>query len=86
MDNGACARYALMQSGSLRAPPELPEQVAVLPSRWEYALDAFGKSSVLREYLGDAYCSVFQTMRRAECEAFHQRISNLDYEWYLRAV
>jgi hypothetical protein len=25
-------------------------------------------------------------MRRAECEAFHSRISNLDYEWYLRAV
>lgn len=77
----ACEPGVMVQENT-----ELPEQMAVLPSRWEYALDAFGKSSVLREYLGDAYCSVFQTMRRAECEAFHERISNLDYEWYLRAV
>ena len=65
---------------------ELPEQEAVLPNRWESALDAFGQSAVLHDYLGDDYCSVFQSMRRAECDAFHARISNLDYEWYLRAL
>jgi glutamine synthetase len=37
-------------------------------------------------YLGESYCSAFGSMRRAECEAFHACISNLDYEWYLRAV
>ena len=65
---------------------ELPEQAAVLPNRWESALDEFARSAVLRDYLGSSYCSVFQTMRRAECDAFHASISNLDYQWYLRAV
>ena len=49
-------------------------------------LDAFGQSAVMSGYLGEAYCSAFQAMRRAECDAFHARISNLDYEWYLRAL
>ena len=65
---------------------ELPEQEAVLPNRWESALDAFGRSAVLQDYLGSNYCSAFSSMRRAECDAFHAHISNLDYEWYLRAV
>ena len=65
---------------------ELPEQKTALPTRWEYALDAFSESFVMAEYLGKPYCSVFGSMRRAECDAFHARISNLDYEWYLRAI
>jgi glutamine synthetase len=65
---------------------QLPEQPAVLPNRWESALDEFAGSPVLSDYLGSAYCSVFGTMRRVECDAFHASISNLDYQWYLRAV
>lgn len=65
---------------------ELPEQEAVLPNRWESALDAFGRSAVLEDYLGSDFCSAFSSMRRAECDAFHAHISNLDYEWYLRAL
>ncbi len=65
---------------------QLGEQAISLPNRWEQALAAFKQSAVLPDYLGAAYCSAFYSMRRAECEAFHSRISNLDYEWYLRAV
>jgi glutamine synthetase len=65
---------------------DLPDQEVTLPSRWEQALAAFDRSEVMPEYLGAAYCSAFSSMRRSECEAFHARISNLDYEWYLRAV
>ncbi len=57
-----------------------------LPARWEQALAAFDRSQVLPQYLGAAYCSAFSSMRHSECEAFHARISNLDYEWYLRAI
>jgi glutamine synthetase len=64
----------------------ISNQEVSLPNRWEQALDAFNRSAIMRDYLGDAYCSAFNSMRRAESEAFHQRISNLDYEWYLRAV
>ena len=58
----------------------------MLPDRWEFALQEFARSAVLQDYLGSSYCSVFQTMRRAECDSYHAQISNLDYEWYLRAV
>ena len=65
---------------------QLTAREASLPARWEQALAAFAGSTVLPAYLGEAYCSAFASMRRAECEAFHACISNLDYEWYLRAV
>ena len=64
----------------------LAAQEISLPARWEQALAAFDQSTVMPEYLGEAYCSAFGSMRHSECEAFHARISNLDYEWYLRAV
>jgi glutamine synthetase len=65
---------------------DMSGQQASLPIRWEQALDAFARSSVMPGYLGENYCSAFHSMRRAEAEAYHARISNLDYEWYLRAV
>jgi glutamine synthetase len=65
---------------------ELEVREVSLPARWEQALAAFDRSAVMPDYLGEAYCSAFGSMRRSECEAFHARISNLDYEWYLRAV
>jgi len=53
-------------------------------TRW---ISPFGVNwEVMREYLGEDYWSAFKSMRSAECEAFHARISNVDYEWYLRAV
>lgn len=65
---------------------ELSAREITLPTRWEQALAAFDSSTILPHYLGEGYCSAFSSMRRAECDAFHARISNLDYEWYLRAV
>lgn len=76
-----CEPGAMVPEGVEMAP-----QAVTLPNRWECALDSFVASPVMHEYLGDAYCRAFATMRRSECEAFHARISNLDYEWYLRAV
>ncbi len=64
----------------------MPEQEASLPDRWEKALALFDSSELLPSYLGEGFCSAFASMRHAECDAFHARISNLDYEWYLRAV
>ena len=65
---------------------QLSDQEITLPTRWERAMDVFDGSAVLPAYLGKDYCSAFSSMRRTECDAFHARISNLDYEWYLRAV
>lgn len=79
--NLQCEPGPMIAEGTL-----LDEQQITLPTRWEQALAAFGASSVMPAYLGEAYCSAFGSMRRAECEAFHACISNLDYEWYLRAL
>jgi glutamine synthetase len=65
---------------------QVPEEQAVLPDRWEKALDLFDGSEVMKSYLGDNYFAAFSATRRLECNEFHARISNLDYEWYLRAL
>ena len=57
-----------------------------IPVRWDAALDKFSRSKVLPAYLGKDYCRFFLGNRRAESAAFHNTISPLDYEWYLRSV
>lgn len=57
-----------------------------LPVRWEAALDAFERGSILPAYLGERYHRLYGTCRREECERFHSEISDRDYDWYLRAV
>lgn len=57
-----------------------------IPNRWEAAIDRFSRSKVLPEYLGKDYCKYYAMNRRAEAEKFHNAISQLDYDWYLRNV
>jgi glutamine synthetase len=57
-----------------------------IPDRWDYALDKFGRSKVLPDYLGVEFCKYYEEHRRAECRQFHNSINPLDFDWYLRAV
>jgi len=57
-----------------------------IPIRWDAAIDKFSRSKVLPEYLGKDYCRHFVTNRREESRQFHNVISPLDFEWYLRSV
>lgn len=57
-----------------------------IPHRWDAAIDKFAKSKVLPQYLGADYCKYFAMNRRAESALFHNTISALDFEWYLRNV
>jgi glutamine synthetase len=57
-----------------------------IPNRWDAALDKFERSKILPDYLGAAFCDAYLANRRAECEQFHNQVSFLDYQWYLRAV
>jgi glutamine synthetase len=70
----------MVQSG------EVLEENVLLPTRWDAALDAFERSTVLPKYLDERYHKLYATCRREECERFHAEISNRDYEWYLRAI
>jgi glutamine synthetase len=57
-----------------------------IPDRWEYALDKFARSKILPEYFGKEYCKYYHLHRRVESRRFHNTISPLDFEWYLRAI
>jgi len=57
-----------------------------IPDRWDYAIDKFSRSKILPEYLGERYCKYYALNRRGECREFHNVISPLDFDWYLRAV
>ena len=57
-----------------------------IPDRWDAALDKFSRSKILPGYLGQKYCRMFAINRRAEEKKFHDTISPLDFEWYLRSV
>jgi len=68
------------------AGQELAQGGATLPRRWDAAIALFRQSTVLPEYLGEQYCEVFANIRQGESDDFHSRVTNLDYEWYLRAL
>ncbi|NNC77162.1 MAG: glutamine synthetase [Woeseiaceae bacterium] len=73
-------------------PPRMIEQGESIvpklriPNRWDKALDRFARSKVLPEYFGEEYCNYFTANRRAECDAFHNEVTEIDYDWYLRSM
>ena len=73
-------------------PPKMVEQgeriapKLKIPNRWDKALDKFSRSKVLPDYIGEEYARYFLANRRTECAAFHDEVTALDYDWYLRAV
>ncbi len=62
------------------------EEKITLPRFWPDALDEFGTSAILPQYLGADFCKLFETVRRGEMEEINSQITNIDYEWYLRAM
>jgi len=57
-----------------------------IPNRWDAAIDKFARSKVLPQYLGEEYCRIFAKHRREESRRFHNVVSDVDFDWYLRAV
>jgi glutamine synthetase len=64
----------------------LKDEVVTLATDWPEALERFEAGRVLPRYLGEEYCKLFAVVRRDECRQFNARVSNIDYEWYLRSV
>jgi len=57
-----------------------------IPDRWEAATDKFSKSRILPDYLGEDFCRYYTSHRRAESRQYHNVISPIDFDFYLRAV
>lgn len=57
-----------------------------IPNRWPTAIDRFAKSKILPDYLGQEYCKSYAVNRRAEERNFNNVVSDVDFDWYMRAV
>lgn len=55
-----------------------------LPSNWFSAVDQFVTSDLMREYLGLRFVEMFASVKRTEQDRFHEVVSTLDYDWYLK--
>ena len=55
-----------------------------LPANWFAALDAFEASSVMRDYLGERFVTMFSKVKRTEQDRFFAEVQPLDYDWYLK--
>lgn len=72
--------------GRMVAEGEFIKVKRKIPNRWDAALDRFTRSRILHEYLGKDYCRLYVANRREESRRFHNAVSNLDYDYYMRAV
>jgi glutamine synthetase len=57
-----------------------------LPVTWDSALVVFEKSGFIAEYLGKDYRKVFSACKRQEQEQIAAKISDVEYDAYLRNV
>jgi len=55
-----------------------------LPDNWFAALDLFDGSARMKDYFGADFHRVFVAVKRAEQNRFFARVTELDYDWYLR--
>ena len=54
-----------------------------LPTNWFAAVDAFEKSEILKDYLGEEFVRHYTTVKRTEQDRFFAAVPSLDYDWYL---
>ncbi len=55
-----------------------------LPDDWGKALELFQDSAILRHWFGDAFVDTYAITKQAERAKFAQRVTPLEWEWYLR--
>ncbi|MGH8194168.1 MAG: glutamine synthetase family protein, partial [Woeseiaceae bacterium] len=65
---------------------EIIELKRKIPNRWDASIDKFSRSKILPDYLGADYCKAYVLNRRDEARRFHNTISDVDFDWYMRAV
>ena len=55
-----------------------------LPTTWFAAVDAFERSTIMADYLGERFARMFCTVKRTEQDRFFEVVSPLDYDWCLK--
>ena len=75
-----------VEPGTMIQEREPVDDEVTLPTRWPLALDAFDKGKILPRYFGKDYHELYGICRREESDRFESEVSDIDYEWYCRAV
>jgi glutamine synthetase len=79
-----------LETGADPGPPiedaAPPEGERALPDTWQAAISAFEGSAFLREMLGEEFARVYAHMKRQEMERLLQRVTDAEYDTYLRRV
>lgn len=57
-----------------------------LPATWFEAIERAAASDFLADALGADFLKVFLAIKRQECDRFSAEVTDLDYDWYLRAT
>lgn len=57
-----------------------------LPATWQHALESAANSEFLTDALGADFLKVFLAIKNQECDRFTAEVTDLDYDWYLRAT
>ncbi|MFM5950941.1 MAG: glutamine synthetase family protein [Novosphingobium sp.] len=55
-----------------------------LPNHWAAAIEAFEKSELMKQYLGERFVKHYTTVKGVEMARFMAEVTELDYTWYLR--
>ncbi len=90
----AAAVLAGMHHGlvnELTAPPPVVGNATVeggvrLPGSWLHAIETLASGAVLPDYLGRDFVRVYLACREHERRRFHETITPLEHDWYLRSV
>ncbi len=63
-----------------------PQPRSVLPTTWPSAIEAFESSDFIRDTLGAEFARVFAMMKRQEMERLLERVTDAEYDTYLRTI
>lgn len=62
------------------------EQTEIRTPYWRQSIDDFMGSDFIREQFGDSFRHIYGQQKLKEMQTFYTQVTNLEYDWYLRAV
>jgi glutamine synthetase len=57
-----------------------------VPTHWATAQEKFSRSALARDFLGERFCGLYSTLKRAELDDFNSRITPLEIANYLGPI
>jgi glutamine synthetase len=68
------------------APGDPADEHRRLPAIWERAIERFGASSFIANYMGEDFQRVYTATKLQELDEYRLRVTDVEYDAYLRTV